>query len=358
MSKSPGYLQQARTAGEAVATSANTSTRPRRMLTGRQQRFLAQVQRWRLPLMAAPMFLVSGPELVTACARAGVVGSFPAANARSIEQLDDWLAQTVRGIAGTDIPFALNLIVHSTYDRFEREMELVRRYQPQIVSTALGSPRRVLADVHAYGGVVMADVVNPGLARKAAEAGVDVLILVAQGAGGHTGQYNPFAFVAEVREFWDGPLGLAGAITSGRDIRAAQLLGADFVVAGTRFIAARESLAAPAYRDLLVQSRLQDLVLTSAVSGVEANWLKPTLDAAGFTPEQLRESKRIDFSGDIAAGKKAWKDVWSAGHGLGGIRSIDSVAGIVAALRDDLAETLREECESALALRDRLAAQP
>lgn len=327
-----------------------------RSLTDRQSEFLELVKKWRIPLMAAPMFLVSGPALVVACAQAGIVGSFPAANARSIEQLEQWLQQTVDGIeaCGAKTPFSLNLIVHSTYDRFERELELVRKYKPKIVSTALGSPRRVLANVHAYGGVVVADVVNPALARKAADAGADVLILVAQGAGGHTGQYNPFAFIAEVRKFWSGPLGLAGAITSGRDIRAAQLLGADFVVAGTRFIAALESEADPAYRDLLIASHLEDLVLTKAVSGVEANWLRPTLEAAGFTPDQLAQEKRVDFSGDIAVGKKAWKHVWSAGHGLGGISRISTVEDIVADLRASLLETLSEEQVSALVWQDRL----
>ncbi len=327
-----------------------------RQLSAPQSEFLRLLDQCRLPLMAAPMFLVSGPELVVACARAGIIGSYPAANARSIEQLDDWLQRTVDGIAasGQDLPFALNLIVHSSYDRFEREMELVRKYRPRIVSTALGSPRRVLADVHAYGGIVMADVVNPTLARKAAAAGADVLILVAQGAGGHTGQYNPFAFMAEVRQFWSGPLGLAGAITTGRDIRAAQLLGADFVVAGTRFIAATESLADPAYREMLVASHLEDLVLTKAVSGVEANWLKPTLEAAGYTGDALKQEKRIDFSGDISAGKKAWKDVWSAGHGVGGIERIHSTAAIVDDLQLSLREALQDELLSTQALLQRL----
>ncbi len=339
-------------------TAPHTPSGAARRLTAPQREFMALIEASALPLMVAPMFLVSGPELVTASAAAGVIGSYPAANARSIEQLDAWLAQTVEGIAhgSPGMPFALNLIVHSSYDRFDREMELVRRVRPKIVSTALGSPRRVLDDVHGYGGVVVADVVNPTLARKAADAGADVLILVVQGAGGHTGAYNPFAFIAEVRRFWDGPLGLAGAITTGRDIRAAQLLGADFAVAGTRFIAARESLAAPAYRELLVNSGLEDLVLTKSVSGVEANWLRQTLEAAGYTPEMLKAEKRIDFSGDIAAGKKAWKDVWSAGHGVGGITRVASAAEIVAELHAELLAVLDEEADAARVLRARLGA--
>lgn len=303
------------------------------------------MERSSLPLMAAPMFLVSGPELVVATAKAGIIGSYPAANARNVETLDEWMARTRDGVhsarAGT--PWALNMIVHKSYDRFEAELGLVRKYQPKIVSTALGSPRRVLDAVHGYGGIVMADVVTPSMARKAAEAGTDVLVLVTNGAGGHTGHYHPFSLLAEVRKFWSGPLGLAGAVTCGADIRAAQLLGADFVLAGTRFIATEESLAAPAYRDLVVASHLEDLVQTKAVSGVLANWMKATLDAAGFTQEQLREEKKIDFSGDIVAAPKAWKTVWSAGHGVGGIQRVMPAAEVVREMRADYAAVLTQE---------------
>jgi len=324
------------------------NSRSSRELTAAQTEFLGLLDRCALPLMAAPMFLVSGPDLVIACARAGVIGSYPAANARSIEVLDEWLRRTVEGIAqvGREMPFALNMIVHSTYDRFDRELALVQKYRPRIVSTALGSPKRVLEQVHDYGGIVVADVTSPTQARKAGDAGADVLILVAHGAGGHTGQYNPFAFIAEVREFWPGPLGLAGAISTGRDIRAAQLLGADFVVAGTRFIAATESLAAPEYREMLVQSWLEDLIAAKAVSGVEANWLKPTLEAAGYVGELLQQQSRIDFSGDLAAGKKAWKDVWSAGHGVGGVREVANTQAIVTGLHASYRAALRNEIES------------
>jgi nitronate monooxygenase len=325
-----------------------TSARASRRLTDAQAEFLGLLDRCVLPLMVAPMFLVSSPDLVVACAHAGVIGSYPAANARSVEVLDEWLCDTVHGIAAAqrDLPFALNMIVHSSYDRFDREMALVQKYRPRIVSTALGSPKRVLEQVHGYGGIVVADVTSPSQARKAAEAGADVLILVANGAGGHTGHYNPFALVAEVREFWPGPLGLAGAISTGRDIRAAQLLGADFVLAGTRFIAALESSAAPPYREMLVQSRLEDLVATKAVSGVEANWLKPTLEAAGYVGDLLRQQSRIDFSGDVSAGKKAWKDVWSAGHGVGGVREVTSAQAIVGELHASYCAALRDEIES------------
>ncbi len=308
----------------------------------------------RLPLMAAPMFLVSGPELAIACAKAGIVGSFPAPNARNVDILDGWLAQVSEalGDASDAAPWALNMIVHGTYDRFGRELDLIAKYRPRIVSTALGSPARVRDHVHEYGGLVMADVVTPTLARKAIDAGVDALILVTQGAGGHTGYYNPFAFIAEVRRFWSGPLGLAGCITHGRDIRAAQLMGADFVVAGTRFISARESMASPEYRDLVVQSHIEDLVESKAVSGVLANWLRPTLDAAGIDASSGSASKAIDFSGDISAGKKAWKDVWSAGQGLGSIDRVSTVDEIVGQLECEYLDTLSIEHAHADALLD------
>ena len=299
----------------------------------------------RLPLLAAPMFLVSGPDLALACARAGVIGSFPAPNARSVAMLERWLQQITTALEGVSdaAPWALNMIVHSTYDRFDRELELVMKYQPKVVTTALGSPRRVLEHVHSYGGVVMADVITPTLARKAADAGADALILVTQGAGGHTGNYNPFAFIAEVRKFWDGPLGLAGCISTGRDLRAAQLMGADFATAGTRFIATSESMAAPEYRQLVVDSNIEDLVSSKAVSGVLGNWLKATMVSAGVDPDGDGKDKRIDFSGDISAGKKAWKDIWSAGQGLGAVDKVAPAGAVVAAIRQEYFKALLAE---------------
>lgn len=327
----------------------------KRHLTAPQQDFLDIIGRGTLPLMAAPMFLVSGPELVIACVEAGIIGSYPAANARNVDILREWMAQTRDAIQKKKpgAPWSLNMIVHSSYDRFDAELALVCEFQPKIVSTALGSPKRVLDAVHGYGGIVMADVINPTLAKKAADAGADVLVLVTNGAGGHTGSYHPFALIAEVRKFWSGPIGLAGSITSGTDIRAAQLLGADFVLAGTRFIATTESLAEPAYRDLIVSSDIEDLVATRAVSGVLANWLKPTLDKAGFSAEQLREEKKIDFSGDIVAAPKAWKTVWSAGHGVGGIERVASTGEVVEQLYREYAAVLDEEFAEVDRLRKR-----
>ncbi|MFC2973101.1 NAD(P)H-dependent flavin oxidoreductase [Azotobacter bryophylli] len=291
-----------------------------------------------VPVLAAPMFLVSGPRLLVACCRAGIIGSLPAPNARTLDGLDRWLAQIADELgaaraAGENVaPWLLNMIVHSSYDRFAGELELVRRYRPPLVSTALGSPARVLDEVHGYGGLVLADVTTPALARKAIAAGVDGLILVCHGAGGHTGSYNPFAFVAEVRRFWNGPLGLAGAVSSGRDIHAAQVLGCDFAVVGTRLIATAESQAEDAYRQMLVDCSMDDLVASKAVSGVLANWLRPSLERAGIDP--AGEGKAgIDFSGDIASANKAWKHVWSAGQGVGQIERSASVAALVEELR-------------------------
>lgn len=288
----------------------------------------------RIPVMAAPMFLVSGPALLTACCSAGVIGSLPAPNARTIEQLGDWLSQIAiwfefaRSRGERPAPWLFNMIVHSSYDRFTAELALLRRFKPPLVSTALGSPRKVLDEVHAYGGFVLADVVTPAQARKAIGAGVDGLVLVCNGAGGHTGSGNPFAFIAEVREFWEGPLGLAGAIGNGRDLHAARVLGADFCVVGTRFIATRESLVEDDYRQMLTRCSMDDLVPTRAVSGVLANWMRPSLERAGIDPEAGRPPS-IDFSGNIASANKAWKDVWSAGHGVAQVKKTCDASELV-----------------------------
>lgn len=305
-----------------------------------QHQLLKLFANMRMPLMAAPMFLVTGSDIVVAAARAGLCAIYPSPNSRNIADLDQTLKviqNQARNAAG---PWGLNMIVHSSYDRFEAELDLIKRYRPQIVSTALGSPRRVVDHVHEYGGAVIADVIDVRLAQKAVDAGVDGLILVTHGAGGHTGHLHPMAFVNEVRKFWEGPLGLAGAISSGQDILNAQLMGADFAVAGTRFIATHESKADQDYRQMIVDSNTEDLVLSKAVSGVMANWLKPTLQRAGLGSDQLEENQKIDFSGDISSQPKAWKHVWSAGQGLGCVHKIQSV--------EDLVETLYAEYQQAL----------
>lgn len=304
-----------------------------------------------IPVLAAPMFLVSGPELVTACCHAGMIGSMPAPNARTVEQLEEWLDQIVSERAAIEAkgermaPWMLNMIVHSTYDRFNAELELVRRYQPQIVSTALGSPKRVMEAVHAYGGVVFADVITVSMARKAVDAGVDALILVCNGAGGHTGNNNPMAFIAEVREFWKGPLGLAGAISNGRDVHAAQVLGCDFAVVGTRLVATKESLVEDPYRQMLVDCSMDDVVATKAVSGVLANWMKPSLEMAGINVADENKAS-IDFSGNIASANKAWKHVWSAGQGVGQINRLYTTAELVDELVNGYEASIKQSYSS------------
>lgn len=298
----------------------------------------------RIPVIGAPMFLVSGPELAIASSKAGIIGSLPAPNARTVEQLDQWLHQISTALSpennhGKNLPWLLNMIVHSSYDRFDAEMELIKHYKPAIVTTALGSPKRVLSAVHDFGGVVMSDVITPSMARKAVDAGVDGLILVCNGAGGHTGQYNPFSFLAEVREFWDGPVGLAGGVSNGRDIHAARVLGYDFVLVGTRLIATQESMASPEYRHMLLNANMEDIVASKSVSGVMANWLIPSLIQAGIDPN-IAKATEIDFSGNIASATKAWKHVWSAGHGVGQIKSLDTVATLVDQLEKEYQQSL------------------
>ncbi len=309
-----------------------------------QAQWLKLIQTQRLPAIAAPMFLVSSPELTIASSKAGIVGSIPAPNARTIEQLDQWLSHISTELGaekngGQRYPWLLNMIVHSTYDRFDAELELVKRYQPAVVTTALGSPKRVLSTVHEYGGVVMADVITPSMARKAAEAGVDALILVCSGAGGHTGLYNPFSFLAEVREFWDGPVGLAGGVSNGKDVHAARILGYDFVLIGTRLIPAKESLVSEGYRQMLLESKMEDVVSSRSVSGVLANWLVPSLESAGIDPSVAKDAD-IDFSGDMVADSKAWKHIWSAGHGVGQIKSLYSAAELVDELEAEYRQSL------------------
>lgn len=316
--------------------------------TGRSDAIRKVMSSLCVPVMAAPMFLVSGPELLLACCRAGIIGSLPAPNARTTEILATWLEQIRDQFAADELagkkaaPWLFNMIVHSSYDRFNDELELLKRFQPPLVSTALGSPKRVLETVHAYGGAVLADVITPTMAHKAIAAGVDGLILVCNGAGGHTGNYNPFAFVAEVRKFWKGPLGLAGSLSHGRDIHAAQILGVDFAVIGTRFIATSESMVSDNYRDMLVQCALEDLVPTKAVSGVLANWMRPSLEMANIDPAS-ENLAAVDFSGNIASANKAWKDVWSAGHGVGQIDSHYTTAQLVDELTNGYRDSLRRQ---------------
>lgn len=298
-----------------------------------------------LPVISAPMFLVSGTELVKQCCLNGVIGSFPAPNARPIEVLDQWMERLNTELTEAKVkepdrkiaPWAMNIVVHSSYRRLQQEYELIRKHQPSLVITSLGSPKAVVEIVHSYGGLVFSDVSNVKFAKKAAEAGVDGLILVASGAGGHAGNINSLAFVDLVRDFWDGIIVLAGGISTGSGILAAQAAGADLAYMGTRFIAAEESLAGDEYRKMLVDSTIEDIILTDAFSGVNANMLIPSIVNAGLDPKHLDKKKEIDFNhmhkGTAENNVKAWRDIWSAGHGVGTITTIEPVEKIIKQLK-------------------------
>lgn len=300
------------------------------MTTVAGQRLLADMgQHLRLPIVVAPMFLISGPDMVIAAGRGGVMGALPAPNARTIEMLEQWLGQISRGFAplGHSL-WGVNMIVHPTYDRFDAELDLICQYRPRLVVTALGNPGRVTDRVHEYGGAVFADVISVAHARKAIAGGADGLILVTAGAGGHTGTLNPFAFVEEVRQFWHGPIALAGGIASGRAIHAARVAGADLAYLGTHFIAARESLVSDENRAMLGQCGSADIVTTDAVSGVMANWMRPSLEKAGLAGQVAQKAKLPDFS-NLHASSKAWKDIWGAGHGVGQTPGMRPMADII-----------------------------
>lgn len=292
--------------------------------------------RLKLPAIAAPMFLVSGVEMTLAACKAGIIGSFPANNARTIEDLDSWMAAIAKALGPDDPPWAINIMVHRTYARSEEEIELVLKHKPPIVISALGSPAALVERIHAYGGLVYADVSSLAFARKAAQAGVDGLVLVSAGAGGHTGHIAGFAFAPAVREFFDGAIVLAGGIGSGRAIRAAQLLGADLGYLGTRLIACEESLAVQAYKQMLIEAEADDIILSSALTGIPANWLKASLVAAGYDPAALKPGAAVELGRPEEAAKR-WRDVWAAGHGVGEVRAIEPLAAIVDDLRLDYA---------------------
>lgn len=291
--------------------------------------------RLRIPAIAAPMFLVSGPDLVLAACRAGIIGSFPANNAREIDTLDDWMARIGTELAGTNVPWAINIMVHRTYARTNEEMELVLKHKPPIVITALGSPAAIVDAVHSYGGLVLADVNSVPHARKAAAANVDGLVLVAAGAGGHTGYLSAFAFVPAVREFFDGIIVLGGAIGTGQAIRAAEALGADFAYLGTRLIATEESIADPDYKAMVVDSTIDDIVLSAALTGIPANWLRASLVAAGHDPVTPGPKAEIELGRPETTHTKRWKDVWSAGQGVDAVKAVERIQVVVDRLEQE-----------------------
>ena len=303
--------------------------------------------RLRLPLIAAPMFLVSGPALVKAACRAGIIGSFPTANCRTVEELDGWLADMSDDLlraadeAGrAPAPLCPNLIVHRSNPRVPDDLAAVLRHKAEIVITSVGSPEPVLKPLKDSGCLVLADVASVRHAEKAVTAGVDGLVLLTAGAGGQTGWVNPFAFVRAVRKFWDGIVVMAGGMADGQAVAAAQALGCDLAYMGTKFIATRESLAKESYKEMLVKSRLDDVLLTRAFTGLETNMLRPSIAAAGLDPDNLPVRGAIDIAKDINAAErdkrdaedpaaKRWKDIWSAGHSVSGVSDVPSVAELV-----------------------------
>ena len=296
-----------------------------------------------LPAIAAPMFLVSNPETVIASCKAGVMGSFPGPNARTSDDLRAWLTQITDSIGPDDAPWAFNMITHSSYGRFDDEIALVEEFQPDLVITALGGPHRVTEKVHNYGGLVFADVISPKLARKALDKGADGLVLVCSGAGGHTGEYAMLPFIDEVRSFFDGPLIVGGGIGSGRAIRAVENLGVDFAYLGTRFLATQETMISQEYREMVWQSSMEDLIASRAITGALGNWMRASVESAGLTMENMQETAKIDFSGDMHAAPRGWKHVWSAGQGVGGITKPETIADVVAILKEEYKQAVGDQ---------------
>jgi len=300
-----------------------------------------------LPVICSPLFIISNPDLVIAQCKAGVVGSFPALNARPAEELDVWLERITRELAeykaqnpdAVVAPFAVNQIVHSSNDRLQHDVEMCVKYKVPIIITSLRAPNDVVEPIHSYGGLVFHDVINVKHAKKAIEAGVDGLILVCAGAGGHAGQLSPFALVSEIREFYDGPIILSGSISKGEQILAAQAMGADLAYMGTRFIATHEANADQAYKQMLVDTSADDIVYSNLFTGVHGNYLKPSIQKAGMDPNNLPEGDKstMKFGSGGSSKTKAWRDIWGAGQGVGSIGAITSTAEAVSKLEQEYA---------------------
>lgn len=288
--------------------------------------------RLRLPLIGAPMFIVSGPELVIGQCESGIVGSFPALNARPEALLDDWLSEITETLASQPdaAPFAVNQICHPSNQRLEHDVRLCVKHRVPIVITSLSPPSEIVQAVHSYGGLVFHDVINARHAKKAAQQGVDGLILVAAGAGGHAGMLSPFALINEVRQWFDGAIILSGAMSTGSDILAAKAMGADLAYMGTRFIATKEANASPEYKQMLIESTANDIVYSSLFTGVKGNYLKGSIESVGLDPKNLPEGdiSKMDFQ-EMTEGKKAWKDIWGAGQGTGSIEQTYAVSDLV-----------------------------
>jgi nitronate monooxygenase len=300
------------------------------------------LQKLTLPVIGSPLFIISNPKLVIEQCKAGIVGSMPALNARPAEQLDEWLAEITETLAAWDkahpeqpaAPFAINQIVHKSNDRLEHDMQVCAKYKVPIVITSLGAREDVNQAVHAWGGIVLHDIINNKFAHKAIEKGADGLIAVAAGAGGHAGVKSPFALVQEIRTWFDGPLALSGAIATGDAVLAAQAMGADFGYIGSAFIATEEARASDAYKQAIVEGSSDDIVYSNLFTGVHGNYLAPSIRAAGMDPDNLPESdpSKMNFGGNST---KAWKDIWGCGQGIGAVQAVTSTAALVQRLRSE-----------------------
>ena len=300
------------------------------------------LQNLSLPVIASPLFIISNPKLVIEQCKAGVVGSMPALNARPAELLDEWLAEITETLAAYNkanpdkpaAPFAINQIVHKSNDRLEHDMQVCAKYKVPIIITSLGAREDVNQAVHGWGGIVLHDIINNKFAHKAIEKGADGLIAVAAGAGGHAGVKSPFALIQEIRQWFDGPVALSGSIASGDAVLAAQAMGADFGYIGSAFIATHEARASDAYKQAIVDSNSDDIVYSNLFTGVHGNYLAPSIRAAGMDPDNLPESdpSKMNFGGDA---KKAWKDIWGCGQGIGAINAVTSTAELVDKLRGE-----------------------
>ena len=300
------------------------------------------LQNLTLPVIASPLFIISNPKLVIEQCKAGVVGSMPALNARPAELLDEWLAEITETLAAYNkanpdkpaAPFAINQIVHKSNDRLEHDMQVCAKYKVPIIITSLGAREDVNQAVHAWGGIVLHDIINNKFAHKAIEKGADGLIAVAAGAGGHAGVKSPFALIQEIRQWFDGPVALSGSIASGDAVLAAQAMGADFGYIGSAFIATHEARASDAYKQAIVDGNSDDIVYSNLFTGVHGNYLAPSIRAAGMDPDNLPESdpSKMNFGGDA---KKAWKDIWGCGQGIGAINAVTSTAELVDKLRGE-----------------------
>ena len=310
--------------------------------------------RLRLPVIGSPLFIVSGPDLVIAQCQAGIVGAFPSLNARPLSQLDEWLARIVEELGAWDrahpeapaAPFAVNQIVHRTNNRLEADVELCAKYKAPVVITSLGAREDVNTAVHGWGGVVLHDVISNAFAHKAIDKGADGLIPVAAGAGGHASRLSPFAMVQELRQWFDGPIALSGAIANGGAILAAQAMGADLAYIGSAFIATREANATAGYKDMIVERGGEDILYTNLFTGVHGNYLRPSIERAGLDPDNLPQAdpSKMNFGSGGNQSAKAWRDIWGCGQGIGAVTSIPTAGELVARLAAEY-----EQAKTALA---------